>query len=101
MLLKASRGDATQDEIDGWVWNDIGRAFSEPVTVDDDPIAYLPTQILAELFKRHGADGILYRSSVGEGRNVAIFDLDAVQLECSRVVEVSNLSIEIEEGPFF
>jgi hypothetical protein len=101
VLLKGSRGDATQGEINEAVWNDIGRAFAEPVTLDDDPIAYLPTQIFAELFRRHGADGIAYRSAVGGGFNMAIFDLGAVTLESSRVVEVSKLDIQIEEGPFF
>jgi hypothetical protein len=53
------------------------------------------------LFRRHGADGIAYRSAVGAGFNMAIFDLDAVTLESARVVEVSKLDIQIEEGPFY
>jgi hypothetical protein len=101
-LLEASRGkNLTQDEIDAIVWNDVGKAFAEPVTPADDPTAYVPTQILAELFKRHPADGVAYRSSVGEGCNIAIFDLGAVKLHCARVVRVRKLSIEIEEGPFY
>lgn len=101
LALKAAHGNPpTREQVDASVWYDIGAAFAKPVTLDDDPIAYLPTQILAELFKRHGGDGIAYKSSVGEGFNLAIFSLDAVKLECSRVVSVSDLSIEIEEGPF-
>lgn len=101
-LLEAARGkELTQDAIDATVWNDIGKAFAEPVTLADDPTAYLPTQILAELFKRHPADGVAYRSSVGEGYNMAILDLGAVKLQCPRVVRVCKLSIEIEEGPLY
>jgi hypothetical protein len=33
------------------VWKDIDRAFSRPVSVQDDTADYAPTQILAELFR--------------------------------------------------
>ena len=34
------------------VWRDIDNAFSRPVSLDDNPTGYIPTQILSELFKR-------------------------------------------------
>ena len=39
------------------VWAHIGQAFSEPMTRRDDSADYVPTQIIAELFKREGFDG--------------------------------------------
>ena len=37
---------------------------------------YASTQILGESFKREGLDGILYRTGLGTGFNVALFNLD-------------------------
>jgi hypothetical protein len=59
------------------VWTDIDLAFALPVNLADDVADYAPTQIVAELFKQHGYDGIKYRSSVGGGHNIALFDLAA------------------------
>jgi hypothetical protein len=72
------------DEREDEVWAEIDRAFALPITPSDDAAAYAPTQILAELFKANGYDGIAYRSSLGPGHNVAIFDLgDAELVNCS------------------
>lgn len=40
------------------VWAHIDRAFAEPMTRSDDSAEYVATQILAELFKREGFEGI-------------------------------------------
>ena len=40
------------------VWADIDRAFSRPVAPGDKSSDYIPTQILAELFKNNGFDGV-------------------------------------------
>jgi hypothetical protein len=66
-----------------YVWRSINRAFTTPVTRNDDIAEYAPTQILAEAFKSAGYDGIIYGSNLGKGKNVAIFDLDAAeQIDC-------------------
>ena len=59
------------------VWGDIDGAFSRPVTPTDDHAAYVPTQVLAELFRNMGYDGIAYRSSVGPGTNIALFSMES------------------------
>lgn len=47
----------------------------------DEPITeYVPTQILAEAFRAHGYDGIVYRSLLGEGLYVALFDGSVAEL---------------------
>ena len=48
------------------VWVEIDCAFSHPTTLSDDAADYVPTQILAELFRDTGYDGIVYRSHFGE-----------------------------------
>ncbi len=62
------------------VWEDIDRAFSRPVTVSDTLSDYVPTQILAELFKNNGFDGVYYRSALSHGLNVALFDMNAAKI---------------------
>jgi hypothetical protein len=44
----------------------INDAFAEPVTNTDDGADYAPTQILGELFKCAGYDGIRYKSKYSE-----------------------------------
>lgn len=80
------------------VWSDINRAFSEPMTRSDDSADYVPTQIIAELFKSEGFDGIAYKSSFGEtGYNVALFDLEAAELINCGLHRVDKISLETSE----
>ncbi len=48
----------------------------ERVTAGDDTADYAPTQIIAEFVRANGLDGIAYRSSLGPGHNVALFDME-------------------------
>ena len=64
------------------VWADIDRAFSQPVTPSDQSADYLPTQILAELFKSNGFDGVHYKSFLSQdGFNIALFDTNAAAVD--------------------
>lgn len=62
------------------VWAGIDRAFSRPVAPSDKALDYVPTQILAELFKNNGFDGVCYKSSLAGGSNVALFDIHAATM---------------------
>jgi hypothetical protein len=62
------------------VWREIDRALSVPIEKSDDRADYAPTQIIAELFRKKGLDGIGYRSSFGPGHNVALFDIFAADV---------------------
>ena len=85
-------------EKEQYVWRDIESAFSRPVTLNDNRTAYIPTQILSELFRSEGFNAVIYRSALGEsGRNVALFSLnDAEILNCSPY-EVKGLEIEFKQ----
>jgi RES domain-containing protein len=77
------------------VWRDIDRAFSEPVTASDDRADYAATQLIAELFRRNGFDGIAYRSALGEGHNIALFDLNAADVAAApQLVEMTGLCLK-------
>ena len=67
----------SEQEDRAWAWIDY--AFSEPVSQLDDPLEYIPTQVIAEFFKTEGYDGIKYRSSVAPGYNIALFDVNSAK----------------------
>jgi RES domain len=94
----------TPEDVEKAVWSDINDAFSEPVERGDSSLDYVPTQILAEAFKRHGFDGVAYKSSYGEaGFNVALFDIASADLiNCSlyRIKDVTLVMNEEGDGYF-
>ncbi|MFZ3577856.1 RES family NAD+ phosphorylase [Virgibacillus sp. DJP39] len=62
--------------------------LSQPVDPNKSELEYLPTQYITELIKSHGYDGILFKSSLGDGKNIVLFDESVVE-----VIEVSYKSI--------
>lgn len=80
------------------VWSSIDRAFAKPITRSDDYADYVPTQIIAELFKREGLDGVAYKSNFGKnGYNIALFDLDAAALLNCTLYEVNKITMVSEQ----
>ena len=77
-------------------WKAIDRAFSRPVTPNDHLADYVPTQILAEAFRHHGLDGIGYRSALGPGHNIVLFDLDAAVVSQRILCRVQSLKLDTE-----
>ncbi len=72
------------------VWANIDSAFSIPVKLSDLNSAYAPTQIISEFIKSKGYDGIAYKSSLAEGHNIALFDLDSADvIDCFTYEPVS------------
>jgi hypothetical protein len=91
----------TPEEIEEIVWADIDNAFSTPTEAKDDTSDYIPTQILAELFKSKGFDGIIYKSRLRkDGYNFAMFDLDIADIVKRKLYHVNKLNYSFEEeGP--
>ncbi|MCA0367938.1 MAG: RES family NAD+ phosphorylase [Proteobacteria bacterium] len=85
------------------VWRHIDRAFAEPMTRSDDQADYTATQILAELFKHAGLDGVVYRSNFGsDGFNIALFDPDVAELVNCGLYKTKAMQPEFEEAdPFY
>jgi hypothetical protein len=79
------------------VWRAIGRAFSDPVSPDPGIAEYAPTQVLAEQFKSLGFDGLVYRSRLSKGTNLAVFDLNALEILDVHLVPVKAVRYEIGE----
>ncbi len=85
-------------EVPEIVWRWIDLAFSEPVDHDDSTAGYVPTQIIAELFKTNEFDGIKYRSVFDGGQNLALFDIDsAQQVGEGKVVQVTKIDLDFRQ----
>jgi RES domain-containing protein len=52
----------------------LGDELTRPVLPSAASIDYIPSQYLCEFIKKCGYDGVVYRSSVSEGFNLALFD---------------------------
>jgi hypothetical protein len=86
------------------VWSHIARAFREPVTRYDDVASYAATQIIAEVFRNEGFDGIVYRSAFGTDQfNIALFDLDAAELTMCSLHEITDVELKHTEtaNPYY
>jgi hypothetical protein len=90
-------GDHSRPREDG-IWMAIDRAFATPVSRDDESKEYIPTQIIAELFKAAGYDGIVYKSLLSDdGFNLALFNLaDASVTHCA-LFKAASIRFKFEE----
>jgi len=52
----------------------LGEELTRPVLPESAVIDYIPSQYLCEFIKKCGYHGVLYRSSVSDGMNLALFD---------------------------
>lgn len=77
------------------VWRAIGRDFSYPVSPDPAIAEYAPTQVIAEQLRNHGYDGVVYTSRLGRGFNIALFDLDALEIVDIHLYPVNAVRYEI------
>jgi hypothetical protein len=85
------------------VWTAIDHAFSEPVNPDDLTAEYAPTQIVAEMFRSNGIDGVVYKSLLGEGHNIALFDINSAELVNCFLYEPETINFKFKEiaNPYF
>jgi hypothetical protein len=72
----------------------LGEELTRPVLPRGAAIDYIPSQYLCEFIKRAGYDGVVYRSSVSTGINLALFNpvkpLGAVSL-----YKISKVTVEV------
>ena len=87
----------SQRDIGYAVWSMINEAFTKPVTNADDASDYVSTQILAELFKSEGFDGVCFKSSLGHGYNFMLFNMDDADLNNCTVMETKKIEYFFEE----
>lgn len=99
--LKFHLEEPSPSEREKSVWGQVDRAFSEPVSVEPDTANYVPTQVISEFFRKNNFDGVAYKSRLGNGLNIALFDLNAAVLVSCGLYPVKSLTFEfgdVESG---
>jgi len=91
-------GETPSEFWDSNVWSDVDDAFSQPVSLSDDNADYAPTQAIAECFKSGGYDGVAYASALGQGHNIALFDVVAASLVGCGLYELKRLDFGFEQS---
>lgn len=84
-------GKPTPEEIQKGIWAQVDKSFSVPITDDLATAEYAPTQVIAEFFRKEGFDGLIYKSMLGKGLNMALFDLDCADLIVCSLFNVEKL----------
>lgn len=70
-----SKDEDFEDSIKQIVYlENLGQELSRPINPREVALEYLPTQYLCELIKHNKGDGVVYKSSLSEGYNLAIFE---------------------------
>lgn len=81
------------------VWTLLSHQMATPLYDLGATEQYASAQIIAEHFRRAGYDGVEFKTSLGPGRNVALFDADAACAVSGDVVRVKGMDIEVELLP--
>ena len=75
----------------------LGEELSKPIIPREADLDYLPSQYLCEFVKHIGLKGVLYKSSLAEGDNIALFNDDGLNyVEKKEYIVVDN-NIHYEE----
>lgn len=75
----------------------LAEELTRPVLPSGAAIDYIPSQYLCEFIKSCGFDGVVYRSSVSDGANLALFDPDKAKGSTVSLFRVTKVSVEVNE----
>ena len=73
----------------------LGEELTRPVLPQGAAIDYVPSQYLCEFIKKCGYDGVVYRSSVSDGMNLALFDPSKAAPGKVGQVRISKVSVDV------
>lgn len=74
----------------------LGEELTRPVLPQRAAVDYVPSQYLCEFIKKEGFDGVLYRSSVSEGMNLALFDPARAIPRAVTQMRVRSVRVDVE-----
>lgn len=77
----------------------LGEELTRPVLPQAAAIDYTPSQYLCEFIKKCGYQGVIYRSSVSNGVNFALFDPKLARCGAVTQHRVSRVTVAIDAGP--
>lgn len=73
----------------------LGEELTRPVLPSGAAIDYIPSQYLCEFIKSSGFDGVIYRSSVSDGINLALFNPGKAKGGAVSLYSVSKVSVTV------
>lgn len=76
----------------------LGDELTRPVLPQAAAIDYTPSQYLCEFIKNCGYQGVIYRSSVSDGMNLALFDPKLARCGAVTQHRVTRVAVEIAGG---
>jgi hypothetical protein len=74
----------------------LGEELTRPVLPQGAAIDYIPSQYLCEFIKKWRYDGVIYRSSVSDGMNLALFDPAKAEGHDVNLYAVSRVTVKID-----
>ena len=77
----------------------LSEELTRPVFSKAAHLEYLPSQYLCEFIKHLGFDGVMYRSTAGQGTNYALFDDRSAEVREVRRYAVTRVSVQAELMP--
>lgn len=77
----------------------LGEELTKPVQPRSAAFEYIPSQYLCEFIKKRGYQGVIYRSSVSDGVNLALFFPELASPQEVKIVLVDNVTVNIASAP--
>lgn len=75
----------------------LGEELTKPISKDKAHLEYLSSQYLCEFIKSQNYEGVIYKSSLGDGDNYALFDWSKLDGVKTRVYQISGVDITAGE----
>jgi hypothetical protein len=75
----------------------LGEELTKPVQPRSAAYEYIPSQYLCEFIKKQGYQGVLYRSSVSDGVNLALFEPALASPGDVQVTLVDRVTVELND----
>ncbi len=76
----------------------LGEELTRPILPEVAAIDYIPSQYLCEFIKTYGYHGVMYRSSVGDGINIALFEPDSATVGEVTSHKVTRVVVDVEDN---
>jgi hypothetical protein len=76
----------------------LGDELTRPIVPQSAAIDYTPSQYLCEFIKKCGYHGVVYRSSVSDGINLALFDPKLARCGAVTGYDITRVAVEIAAG---
>jgi hypothetical protein len=73
----------------------VGQELTRPIVPTGALIDYVPSQYLCEFIKKCGYAGVLYRSSVSDGINLALFDPEGPTAGTVKQFSIERVTVEV------